>query len=456
MNVAAAPMDTASPSRAEKIASLPREERAALLRGIDAKQLDALWHDWAFWARPEQVPPFADPSWDVFLLLGGRGSGKTRPAAEIIHQWAEEIPGGHFALVGQNAAECRDTMAEGESGLLPTAKPWNLCTYEPSKRRITWANGSWATFFSGDAPDQLRGPNASGAWVDEFAKFQYPQQCWDNLEMLNRVGKHPRMVVSTTPKPIKPLIDLIADKPFTLTRTYSTYRNQANLAPTYIRRMLARYEGTRLGQQELHAEMLEDNPAALWSRKLLEATRVQAPHYAHNLLAIGIDPPGGLVTECGIVAALRGVDSHGYVVADRSLAGKPEAWAKATWDLALWLYDEYDVVPHLIAEKNHGGEMVRATLDTARPQGCLFPVELVTASESKYARAEPVQMLYEQQRFHHVGSFGALESEMCTWSPFDEEGDMRKSVRSPNRLDALVWAAYGLKMIGKKKVAQAW
>ena len=207
----------------------------------------------------------------------------------------------------------------------------------------------------------------------------------------------------------------------TVVRRYSTYANIANLAPTFIRRILERYEGTRLGRQELHAEILEDNPDALWSHALLDTTRVTQPPRVFDAVAIGIDPPGGLVTECGIVASGRSQDGQGYVLADRSTAGRPEQWATAAWAMALWLAETYDVRPWLIAEKNHGGEMVRSTLEVARPKGCSFRVELVTASQGKVARAEPVVMLYEQSRYHHVGTYPALEDEMTQWTPLDAE-----------------------------------
>lgn len=426
-------------SQAEQIATLPVGERDAFLAEFSEEECAALEHDWNFWGRPQQIPPWESDDWDIFLMMAGRGAGKTRPSAEIIHQWAGN-PGWYIALVGETSAEVRDVMIEGESGILATQKPWNLCKYEPSKRRVVWQNGSWATCFSGDSPDQLRGPNCHGAWVDELAKFKYPDDTWNNLELVLRAGEHPRAVVSTTPRPIKILKELIADAR-TCLRRWSTYRNAANLAKTFLNRLLTRFEGTRLGRQELHAEVLEDNPDALWNHDLLDATRVtRVPPL--EAAAIGIDPPGGLVTECGIVACGRSKDAQGYVLADRSTAGKPEKWASTAWAMALWLAETYGVSPWLIAEKNHGGEMVRSTLEVARPPGCHFRVELVTASQGKVARAEPVVMLYEQQRYHHVGTFSALEDEMTQWNPLDS------SLPSPNRLDALVWSAHGLKLVG--------
>ena len=433
-------MAVSSPSLAEQLAEADPQAREEILAQLSDAACEALLHDWTFWARPEQLPP-EDDEWDVFLLLGGRGSGKTRPCAEIIHQWAEN-PGWYLALVGETSAEVRDVMLEGESGILATQKPDNPCVYEPSKRRVIWPKtGTWATTFSGDSPDQLRGPNCHGAWVDELCKFFYPDDTWNNLEMVLRAGEHPRVVVSTTPRPIPLLKSLIASAR-TVVRRYSTYANIANLAPTFIRRILERYEGTRLGRQELHAEILEDNPDALWSHSLLDATRVTQPPRVFDAVAIGIDPPGGLVTECGIVASGRSQDGQGYVLADRSTAGRPEQWATAAWAMALWLAETYDVRPWLIAEKNHGGEMVRSTLEVARPKGCSFRVELVTASQGKVARAEPVVMLYEQGRYHHVGTYPALEDEMTQWTPLDP------SLPSPNRLDGLVWSAHGLKLVG--------
>jgi phage terminase large subunit-like protein len=428
-------------SPAEAVARLTPEDRAAFFADFTEDEYTGLWHDWQFWARPQQLPP-PDDSWDIFLMCAGRGSGKTRPAAELIHQWAAEIPGGYFALIGETAAEVRDTMLEGESGLIPTQKPWNPCVYEPSKRRVVWQNGAWATCFSGDAPDQLRGPNCHGAWLDELCKYKYSEATWNNLELVLRAGDHPRAVVSTTPRPISILKQLIAD-PQTCMRTWSTYRNLANLAPTFIRRILSRYEGTRLGRQELHAEILGDTPGALWNRDLLESTRVTAPPPLRRIV-VGVDPTASVENEAGIVVAGLGQDGHGYILEDMSCVGTPAQWgAQVVTAYLKWRADR------VIVEANNGGDMCLATIQTAaRAAHVEVALKKIHASKGKYARAEPVSALYEQQRCHHVGMFATLEDEQCSYTPAE-------STESPNHLDASVWAITEL-LLHPEKRAGVW
>lgn len=433
-------MATAQLSLAEQLAELPEAERLALLADMPDEECEALLHDWSFWARPEQLLPETD-DWDVLMLLGGRGAGKTRPSAEIIHKWAENQKW-HFALVGETAAEVRDVMVEGTSGLLSTMKPWNPCIYEPSKRRIVWPKtGSWATTFSGDSPDQLRGPNCHGGWCDELAKFRYPADTWNNLEMVLRAGNHPRVVVSTTPRPIKAITDLMPASG-TVLRRYSTYSNIANLAPSFIRRILDRYEGTRLGRQELHAEILSDTPGALWNRSLLDETRVtKIPELVR--IVIAVDPPGGTITECGLVVCGLGSDGHGYIIADESLAGTPATWGGQ----AVALYSKFQA-DRIVAETNHGGDMVIYTIETAAKNAEIkVATKKLHASRGKYARAEPASALFEQGRCHMVGSFGPLEDELCTWVP-------NEGLPSPNRLDSMVWGITEL-MLEKQEVKRA-
>jgi len=403
-------------SLVEEIALLPEDAQTELLATLDEETWLTVASCWAYQARPEQLPP-AWP-WEYWLLIGGRGSGKTRPAAEQVHCWAAE--GGYIALVGETSAEVRDVMVEGPSGLLATAWPENPCTYSPSKRRVVWANGAWGTTFSGDEPDQLRGPNAHKAWVDELAKFKYPQETWDNLELILRAGEHPQAVVSTTPRPLPLLTALMADTHHNAVVRYSTYANLANLAPSFIERVVRRYEGTRLGRQELYAEILEDTPGALWTRGLLDQYRVaKAP--ALQRLLVGIDPGH----DAGIVVVGLGENGHGYVLDDASVSGTPTIWGTA----AVVAYHKFGA-NQLIPERNHGGEMVEATIRAIDPD---VAVETVWASQGKYARAEPVSALYEQGRIHHVGMFALLEDELCNWVPGE-------GLPSPNRLDALVWA----------------
>lgn len=428
-------------SLAERFSLLGDDEQSAYLQRLyEQDEIDTFLKNWDFWGRPEQQMPEGD-DWDILFWCAGRGSGKTRTASEIVQKWAENR-GWYIPIVGETAAEVRDVMIEGPSGLIATAKPWNPIVYEPSKRRVSWPKtGAWGTTFSGDKPDQLRGPSGHAAWIDEIAKFRNPDLTWDNLEMVLRAGRHPQVVISSTPRPIPLIRRLIEESKapgsrVTL-RTSSTYRNVANLAPTFIRRMLDRYEGTRLGRQELHAELLSDTPGALWTQALIEQNRVQKyPDLVR--IVVGVDPAGGTVTETGIVVAGLGKDGHGYILDDVSLAGTPGAWGSAV----VLAYDKYRG-DRIAAEVNNGGEMVISTVETAaRDQGIRVATKKLHASRGKVTRAEPVAALYEQGRIHHVGMFAQCEDELTTWVP--DEG-----LPSPNRLDALVWAVTEL-MLGKK------
>jgi phage terminase large subunit-like protein len=417
-------VSTSTLSPASQLALLPSAERQAFLAELTPEELAALEFDWqGFWSRPAQRPP--DGRWKVWLILAGRGFGKSRTGAEQVREWAR-TPKQRIALVGETAADVRDVMVEGESGILACCPPWLQPKYEPSKRRLTWPNGTTATTYSGDAPEQLRGPQHHHAWCDELAKWKYPIDCWDNLELGLRLGDDPRCVVTTTPRPIPLLKQLLAD-PGTVVTRGSTYDNTVNMAPSFKERILARYEGTRLGRQELYAEILEDTPGALWSRQLLEDTRVRAAP-ALKRIFVGLDPGG----DAGIVVAGLGEDGHGYVLDDRSVSGSPATWAGQ----AIAAYHTLQANA-IIAERNHGGEMVELTL---RTQDATVAVQTVWASQGKYARAEPVSALYEQKKVHHVGMFAAMEDELCNWVPGE-------GLPSPNRLDALVWALTAL-MLG--------
>ncbi len=384
---------------------------------------EKLLYDWEFWARPKQLPP--DWAWYVWLILSGRGFGKTRTGNEMVIRWAKA---GYspIALIGQTKADVRDTIIEiGESSLLRISPPWFYPEYEPSKRRLVWPNGVIGVVFSGDEPDQLRGPQHAKVLVDELAKFKYPQDTWDNLEMGLRIGDNPQAVVTTTPRPLKIIKELMRDK-HTAVTTGHTMENRANLAPPFLARILERYEGTRLGRQELAGEILEDNPGALWQRAMIDQYRVTANPDLIRVV-VGVDPPGG-ATECGIVVAGDAGNGHYYVLDDRSLQDTPDKWAEAV--LTGYNRNRADAI---IGEANFGGDMVENTIkQAARIRNLVYRYKAVQASRGKAVRAEPIVALYEQGRVHHVGNFSTLEDEMCEWVPGESD--------SPNRIDALVWA----------------
>ena len=380
--------------------------------------------------RPQPTRPSGP--WKCWLILSGRGWGKTRCGAEQVLHWAQ-TPHLRIALVAETAADARDVLVEGESGILACSPPWCMPIYQPTKRRLTWPNGTIATTYSGDAPEQLRGPQHHFAWCDEVAKWRYAQDAWDNLELGLRLGTHPQVVATTTPRPIPLLRQLLAD-PGTVVTRGSTYENTVNLAATFKDRILSRYEGTRLGRQELYAELLEDTPGALWTRALLEQTRVRTLPPLRRI-AVGVDPGH----EAGIVVAAVGDDGDGYVLEDVSLSGSPATWANQ----AIAGYHKYRANV-IVAERNHGGEMVQQTLAT---QDGTVAVRVVWASQGKYARAEPVSALYEKGRVHHLGMFAALEDECCNWVP-------NEGLPSPNRLDALVWALTELLLQGEAPLPQ--
>jgi len=377
------------------------------------------------WARPKQLPPGWD--WYIWLLLSGRGGGKTRSGAELVVKWARDgfSP---IALVGQTKADVRDTMVEiGESSILNICPPWFMPEYESSKRRLNFPNGTLAVIYSGDEPDQLRGPQHQKAWVDELSKFKYPQDTWGNLMFGLRIGTQPQVVVTTTPRPIKVIKDLIADTRTAVTRGH-TLENRDNLAPDFLNYILRKYEGTRLGRQELAGEILDDNPDALWERDKIDELRVKE-HPDLIRVVVGVDPAATAKEESSdtgiIIAGIAkiGDTMHGYILDDLTIKGTPDQWATA----AVTGYHKTRA-DKIVGEVNNGGDMVEYTVRTVDKN---VSFKSVHASRGKYTRAEPVSALYEQGRIHHVGFFPDLEDQLCEWVPGD---------KSPDRLDALVWA----------------
>jgi phage terminase large subunit-like protein len=410
----------------------------AVLTTFTRAEIEGLLAHWPLVCRPDQSPARLAQGggpWATWLVLGGRGAGKTRTGAEWVKGMALGLPDfcdapvGRIALVGETFAAVRDVMIEGPSGILAVHPRDERPAWFPSLRRLVWANGTVAHAFSSEDPDSLRGPQFWAAWCDELAKWRLADATWDMLQFGLRLGARPRAVVTTTPRPIPLLRRLLADPAVAVSRA-RTADNAQNLAPAFLSAVEGRYGGTRLGRQELDGEMVEDRPDALWTRDSIEAARVaDAPPLRRVVVAV--DPPassGPRADACGIVAA--GVDGAGvgYVLADATLKGaKPRDWALRA--IALYRRLEADA---LVAETNQGGDMVAAVLREVDPT---VPVVAVRATRGKYLRAEPVSLLYAQSRVHHVGALPALEDEMCDFGPSG-----LTSGASPDRLDALVWA----------------
>jgi phage terminase large subunit-like protein len=411
-----------SESLAASLASRPRTEREALLGDLGPNELLALEHDWPFWARPGQLPP--DGDWTVWLRMAGRGEGKTRSGAEWCLAQAEVMPGSIGHLVAPTAADTRDVMVEGPSGIVNIGHPAKRPEYEPSKRRLTWPNGTVALLFSADEPERLRGPQCHWAWADEVAAWRYPET-WDQLLLGLRLGERPQVVVTTTPRPTRVIRELLA-RPDCVVSRGKTSDNIANLAPAFLTQVVHRYQGTRLGRQELDGELLEDVPGALWTRTLLDETRVsKAPPLSR--IVIGVDPAvtsGEEADETGIVVCGSDERRHGYTLEDASGRYPPLGWARKVVSLF-----EAHKADRVVAEINNGGEMVEATLRMIAPG---LPVTTVHATRGKQKRAEPVAALWEKGMAHMVGVHAELEDQCATWEPTTDW--------SPDRMDAMVWA----------------
>jgi phage terminase large subunit-like protein len=430
------------------VATLPPDEQSRVL------------HEWEFWARPDQIAPDYSDAWLAWLLRGGRGLGKTRTGAETTHDWAERseaifsVPSTRLrlGLVARTAADARDTMVEGESGIIATAKPWNPVHYEPSKRRITWKNGARATLYTGDEPDALRGPQHHAVWADEMASWRFLERAWSNLMFGLRLPSRPTLLVTTTPRPVKELTELLA-RDSTIDVRVSSFANRANLDPVFFNTVIRPYIGTRLGRQEIEGELLADREGALWTHELIDQARIPAlpteidrpvqgqpgkverVPFRMEYLGIGVDPSGSADgDEIGIVAAGRGNDGHFYVVHDRSGRMTPQQWGAVVVNL----YGEIKA-DRVYGEGNFGGDMVESNIRSAAG-GRAVAYRKVTASRGKAVRAEPVAALYERGLVHHVGAFPDLEDQMCGWAPGDPI--------SPDRMDALVWVLSEIKDSG--------
>jgi len=425
--------------------AIRRHGAEAVYAALSPEERERLPYEWRAWARPEQIEP--DGDWRIWLILAGRGFGKSRSGAEWVREQVEQGKAQRIALVARTAGDVRDVLVEGESGIMAISPPWFRPVYEPSKRRLTWPNGAIATTYSADEPNSLRGPQHDAAWADEIAAWNDPD-AWDQLMFGLRLGDNPRCVATTTPRPTAIVRDLLADSRTAVTRG-STFDNAANLAPSALEAYRAKYDGTRLGRQELYAELLLDTPGALWTASVIDAGRVRtAPPFVRCI--VGVDPSGSShrkgeeiygtgqtartsSDEAGIVTvgvgkcACKGnaQDLHGFVVEDKSGILSPEQWGKA----AAQAFHRHRA-DRIVAEKNFGGDMVQTILRMVDPS---VSYREVVATRGKALRAAPIAALYEQGRVHHVGYLPHLEDELTTWDPLH-------SRESPGRLDALVWA----------------
>src|SRR5210317_15666 len=424
---------------------LPDEEVAAILKELGPKKAEELRHDWGFWARPEQLEP--EGSWNIWVALAGRGWGKTRAGAEWVRH---RIRSGDKIVhcVAPTKGDGRRVMVEGDSGLLSVCwsgdetyrgKHIGYPVWSPTNNSLTWENGSKAVFFSAEDPERLRGPQAYSAWCDELCAWRNAQDTWDMMMFGLRLGKHPKVFVTTTPKTTK-LIRTILDDEKTTISTGSTYDNAANLADTFLDAVRKTYEGTRLGRQELYAEILDEASGALWNRTLLAKCEIDKDEVPTlNRIVVAIDPAITSNAESdmtGIVVAGIDVNGTAYVLEDHTGRYTPQQWASK----AIQLYRDH-MADRIVAERNQGGDMVRHTLHT---EDETVPVKLVHASRGKMARAEPVSALYEQSKVKHVRGLNDLEDQMVQWEPLG-------SIGSPDRLDALVWALTDLSLNGYAK-----
>lgn len=438
-------------SLASSLGQLTPTERIKILKQLGPGAVTALRNAWRFWGRPEQFAPGSAGAaidrtdWSFWLLLAGRGFGKTRAGAEFAIEKARALPGSHGALVAATADDARKVMlssglekSTGASGILAVSPPDFAPVFEPSKRTITWPNGSVGTIYSAEEPDRLRGPQHSWAWIDEVATWQKEAAAWDQLLFGLRLGDRPQACITTTPRPIRIIRELLAN-PRTVVTRGSTHDNATNLPPQFLAAITARYEGTRLGRQEIYAEILDDVPGALWQRARIDELRVTT-HPDLRRIIVAVDPSGGHAEdndEQGIIVAGLGIDGHSYVLADRSCKLSPDGWGRR----AVLAYGEFNA-DRLVFEQNYGGAMCQHVVATAaRSLEVRVASKMVNASRGKVVRAEPVAALYEQGKVHHVGQFDALEDEQCAFSPLGFDG-------SPNRVDALVWALTEL-MLGE-------
>ncbi len=405
----------------------------------DTPSFKRLMSDWRFWADPRQLPPAGD--WHSWLMLAGRGFGKTRAGAEWVAGIAERRAV-KIALVAASMDEARAVLVEGQSGILAVRGAADRPKWEPSRGRLVWRSGAQAFLYSGENPEKLRGPEHHFAWCDELAKWAKPQASWDMLKMGLRLGARPRALITTTPRPLALLRNLMADPRVKTVR--GRMEDNPYLPHAFREQMRETYGATRMGRQELDGELIDDVEGALWTRDMLEACRVTTPPDLVRVV-IGVDPPATATGDaCGIVAVGLGRDGKAYVLGDHSVERQtPEGWARAVAKAAdIWNADK------VVAEANNGGDMVLSVL---RAADVAMPVVKVHASRGKAARAEPVSMLYAGRKAYHVGAFAALEDELCGLCA---AGGYEGPGKSPDRADACVWAMTELMLGERAKLAR--
>jgi phage terminase large subunit-like protein len=390
-----------------------------------AKKQNLERYDWQCVARPKQLPPPGD--WRTWMILAGRGFGKTRTGAETLRWWVNQGVCRRLALIAETELEVRQVMVEGPSGLLAVHPPAERPRYESSRRLLSWPNGAIATCFSAEAYEQLRGPQFDGAWIDELAKFQHAEKVWDQLMFGLRLGSNPRVIITTTPRPIPFLKALCTDPTVVMTKG-STFENQDNLAKSFIDYMKSHYEKRSLGRQEIYADFVEEKAGALWTPVLLERARLNFQDVPLKRVVIAIDPAmshGENSDESGIIAAGITMNGEGVVLEDLSLKAAPTVWIQKVIDAYHRLKAD-----RVVAEVNMGGELVEQLLRLHHEPISYKPVR---ALRSKIVRAEPIASLYERGKVWHAAYFPELEQQLCSYHP-------SLSSSSPDRLDALVWA----------------
>jgi predicted phage terminase large subunit-like protein len=410
----------------EKFHRLSQTQKIDYISSLSEEEAEQFNHCWEVWARDNQLEP--PGNWSGWMLLAGRGFGKTRTAAEWIR--AKVATGKHqrIAIVARTKSDLNDVVVDGDSGLLSIYPKSERPEFQINRSRVVFQNGAIANLYSAKVPDSLRGPQHSLGWFDEAAAYQYPDEVFDQAMFGLRLGTHPQWIMTTTPRPISLIRRLINDPTVVVSRG-SSYDNKQNLAPSFIKILLGKYEGTRLGRQEILGEILDDNPNALWNRKVIDQYRVfSAPNFAY--VVVGVDPAvssKSTSNNTGIVVAALGVDSHYYIIEDATLSAPPTEWAGQV--ISCFSKNRANLI---VGETNQGGDLVEANI-RACAGSSIIPFKSVRATQGKAMRAEPISTLYERGMVHHLGSLPELEDEMCDWDPTINE-------KSPDRVDALVWA----------------